>query len=784
MFAFGAALLSVAAATAQEPSPAFRTGVRVVNVPCTVRDRQGNYVSNLTKDDFTIRDSGVEQKVAYFSAPGNDPLTITLLLDTNSPWLDFLHAEKNAAIQFFGPPLGNSVSASLARFDHDFWVVEDFTDSAKQLLAAAHRLPEHGAEPDPKLEKRLSFKGLAGSGVVQTGRNAQLYEAMYLAANRMRDRQGRKALIVVSDWLDLGTRLGLESVLQAAEDSSTVLFPVRLAGLYGGGPGEAQTNALLRKLAGDTGGRNLDVDADHPLDALLEQIRKELSAQYLLGYTPSGTAGGNGYRRIEVAAREAGLRVRARAGYDSGAGAPQAAEAAEAAEATPTFSATATAPAPPPTPGWALETLQVQTPPRPVCTLFASTGSRTGLLGGMESLLPLVEKDASGPEDAEAAEIVKKVAEKYRNAQSISLTGVWETERKDRFAGREFDRMDTQFLSEQSKINVSLAMERSGAVSLEVDAAWTLMPTPNAEPFASQYRLVTDGISEWMYWPESGVYSKAPASGRARDVFRVVLDRYANPANYPADLRVVRRSTTLQSGGDPLHYVVLRGGGPAAGLTHEFWVEEEHHLVIFEQIRDWAGRDTANLTWKQQSLDVTLARESFVFTPPPGTTQTADRLGLPEPRCGAVLSFVAAPSEVTPVDFTLPDQDGQPVRFAELKGAVMLTFWHTWTPLAAAQLQILEKFQKSHGTGKLTVLGYTDEPPEVVRAYLKKNGLTLRTLVDPKHGVKWLYPRPPGWREIRYTPTTVVVARDRKRATAWPGGLSMEGLEQALQMNK
>ena len=78
MFVLGPALLCAAVAGAQESLPSFRAAVRVVNVPCTVRDRQGNFVSNLTKEDFTIREDGVEQQVSYFAAPGEDRLSITL----------------------------------------------------------------------------------------------------------------------------------------------------------------------------------------------------------------------------------------------------------------------------------------------------------------------------------------------------------------------------------------------------------------------------------------------------------------------------------------------------------------------------------------------------------------------------------------------------------------------------------------------------------------------------------------------------------------------------------
>jgi Ca-activated chloride channel family protein len=778
MFMLGQALLCAAVTAAQDGPPTFRAAVRVVNVPCTVRDPQGNYVSHLTKEDFSIREDGVEQKVSYFAAPGEDRLSLMLLLDTNSPMLDYLGAEKNAAIEFFKRPLGSSEAAALTRFDYDFRIVADFTGSAEKLLSAAQSLPERGAPADAALEKRVILEGAAGYGVIQTGRNGQLYEAIYLAAHRMQERKERKALIVVSDWRDVGTRLGLESVLQAAEESSTILYPVRLSEpwtIMQAGRREALANALLRKLAADTGGRNLDVDADHPLDAMLHQIRDELHAQYLLGYTPLGPAGANAYRRIEVAVHAADLQVRAREGYGNGA------EREQAADETAKFSATGTAEAPPPSPPPTMETLTTRTPARPACTLFGASAPRTGLFGGMESLLPFPEKDATGPEDAEAAQIVEEVAKTYRMAQSMDIKGVWETEVRERWAEREFDRLDPRFLSERSKVLIALAMERPGAVRLDLDATWTLQPTPKEEPFHSRYRFVTDGRSAWMHWPASAVYSELPASGRAHEAFAAVLDRYANPASYPADLRVVRRVAAGKGNPNALPYVVLRGRGPVAGLTHEYWVEEGTHLVLSEHIKDWAGHLTASLTWKEQRLNSALARESFVFTPPPGAIQASDPLGIPEPHCGAAFPFVELPSGTTLADFTLPDQNGQTVRFAELHHTPMaLTFWHTWSPLAVAQLRELEKFKKERDARGVVVLGYTDEPPEVVTAFLRKNGLTLRTMIDRDHSATWLYPRTPGWSGMRYEPTTVVVARDGWSATAWPGRLSAGDLKEAL----
>jgi VWFA-related protein len=780
------------ALAAQDDPATFRTKVRVVNVPCTVRDRQGKYVSNLTQADFVVREDGVEQKVSYFAAPQDDPITITLLLDTNQPDLDFLRAEKNAAIQFFLSPLGKFESAALMRFDHDFWVVQDFTDSATLLLSAARSLAEHGAAADPSLEHRVSLKGAAGSGVVQSGRNAQLYEAISRAARSMGERQGRKALIVVTDWSDLGTRLRLEDVFEAVENSSTILYPILLAEPRtpdAGGHAEALLKALLRKLARDTGGRDLEVDLDHPLGALLEQIRQELRAQYLLGYTPSGSTTGNGYREIEVASKDAALRVRGRAGYGGGGDSQPTGE-------TPTFAITGTAAAPPPKAPRSWEMLATPMPMLQVCVLFRPFDPGTGLpFGGMESLIPSAGTDATGPEDPDAALLVAKIAETYRKAQSIDLTGEWETEQKNMFSLMEFDRVERRGLSKRSKANITLSMKRPGAVYLDLNAAWDLKPlAPDATTLKSQYRFVTDGRSEWMYWPASGVYSQSPASGRARDAFRLVLDRYADAASYPSDLRIVRRAAAGEGSGGSSNYVVLRGSGPAAGLTHEYWVQEPRHVVVSEQVRDWVGHVAAILTWKQQTLNPTVDAESFAFTPPEAAVRTADPLAPPEPQCANTFSYPALPTDTTPADFTLPDQDGKAVRFASLTGQVILTFWHTWLPRAASQLRALEQFKTGPAGRKTQVLGYTDEPPEVVRKFLRDNGLTLRTILDPDHSAKWLYPptsrwnesfyaRTPDWSGMQYAPTTVIVPPNGKSATAWSGELTAVGLERAIRIS-
>ena len=84
---------------AQE-TPTFSSDVKVVNVLATVRDKHGQIVNNLTKDDFKLDDNGQPQSIHYFAKETDLPLFLGLLVDTSMSQRRLLDQERIASNAF------------------------------------------------------------------------------------------------------------------------------------------------------------------------------------------------------------------------------------------------------------------------------------------------------------------------------------------------------------------------------------------------------------------------------------------------------------------------------------------------------------------------------------------------------------------------------------------------------------------------------------------------------------------------------------------------------------
>src|SRR4051794_6564180 len=90
--------------------------VDLVNVLCTVRDKNGGFVKDLTKEDFEIRENGRRQEIRHFAREVDSPLTVALLIDFSGSVANIIGTEKNAAAHFFSEVLRPSDKALLAGF--------------------------------------------------------------------------------------------------------------------------------------------------------------------------------------------------------------------------------------------------------------------------------------------------------------------------------------------------------------------------------------------------------------------------------------------------------------------------------------------------------------------------------------------------------------------------------------------------------------------------------------------------------------------------------------------
>ncbi len=329
------AFLSSAAATTalpglvraqDEKDTKFTTDVRVVNLFATVRDQQGKIVRDLVKEDFTIEEDGHPQVIRYFSRESNLPLTLGLLVDTSGSMRRVLSQEHTASYRFLDQVLTEKDQAFVIHFDREVELLQDLTSSRKKLEDALAEL-----EPSEPRRQRGQLGGRGGGG------GTELYDAVLLASDELMKKQtGRKALVLLTDGVDNGSKVPLARAVESAQLADTLVLGIRIAdpdangnnvgrrrgGMYGRGApppyvygDRIDGKKVLQRLCQPTGGTYFDVTDKQPIDAIYSQLQEELRNQYSLGYTPDRTAAGPGYRRIHLAVKRDGATVQTREGY-------------------------------------------------------------------------------------------------------------------------------------------------------------------------------------------------------------------------------------------------------------------------------------------------------------------------------------------------------------------------------------------------------------------------------------------------------------------------------------
>ena len=221
-------------APSAEDAPTLASKVRVVNVLATVRDKHGKIVPKLAVSDFTLEEDGKPVTIRYFSKETDLPLKLGLLVDTSMSQREFLDQEKSASKKFFDQLLREKDSAFLIHFDRETELLQDFTSSRSKLEAALDLLHT----PSPYEEQNTGSDAPAGDDSPGEGRRGRmhqggttLYDAIYLACDELMKKQtGRKAVVVLSDGVDRGSKESLESAIEAAQRADTVVYSVLFKG--------------------------------------------------------------------------------------------------------------------------------------------------------------------------------------------------------------------------------------------------------------------------------------------------------------------------------------------------------------------------------------------------------------------------------------------------------------------------------------------------------------------------------------------------------------------------
>jgi VWFA-related protein len=311
------AAVAAADCRAQEPAPApqeraptIKVDVDVVSVLCTVKDRKGKLITTLDKKDFEVFEDGQPQQIRYFARESSLPLTIGLLVDTSVSQGRLVPAEREASEVFFRRVLAAKDLAFLISFDTSVDLLQDFTNNQGLLRRGLDELRVNTSGPPP------SRIPVPPGPFPQRPRGTLLYDAVYLAATeKLSAEVGRKAIVLITDGEDQGSKMKLEAAVEAAQKADAMTYGILFfdRGFYG--PFGYSGDSVLKKMAEETGGRVVRVSRDKDLAAAFDEISRELRSQYSLGYTPTNAKRDGRFRQLKIRTVESDLRVQARKGY-------------------------------------------------------------------------------------------------------------------------------------------------------------------------------------------------------------------------------------------------------------------------------------------------------------------------------------------------------------------------------------------------------------------------------------------------------------------------------------
>ena len=317
----------------QQQTPSISVDVKMVSMLATVRDKHGHLVNKLSKDEFVLEQDGHPQTITYFAQDSDLPLTLGLLVDTSMSQRRVLDQERTASHGFLDHVLREDKDkAFVIQFDYEVELLQDLTSSRQKLEASLDTLGE------PEFSQTAGGSSSGHGSYGRGGGGTLLYDAVYLASNEiMKKQQGRKALIILSDGVDRGSKETLRDSIETAQRADALVYSILFAdkeeygngggshmgggGMGGGGhrryPQESRPDGkkILEQISRETGGRFFEVSKKEPIDQIYAAIDEELRNQYGLGYVPDKADVAPGYHKIHLTVKQKDLTVQTRDGY-------------------------------------------------------------------------------------------------------------------------------------------------------------------------------------------------------------------------------------------------------------------------------------------------------------------------------------------------------------------------------------------------------------------------------------------------------------------------------------
>lgn len=277
-----------------EPATTLKVDVNLVNVFVTVTDDHGAPIGRLTKENFVLKEDGLEQKIAVFDRESALPISLALAIDTSLSTRHDLPLEQASAKRFARAIVRPVDAMSVYGFSEVVWEsTHGYTSELKNIDEAI----DH----------------------IRVGAATALYDAVYLASRSLDKRKGRKVIVLITDGDDTISKVDYKEALRSAEEAEALVYSIIIVPIENSAGRDTGGEHALIQLSEDTGGKYYYATSTAQLDDAFRKISDELRTQYLLAYYPSQRASFSEFRKIDVKVtgtpESADYRVRNRAGY-------------------------------------------------------------------------------------------------------------------------------------------------------------------------------------------------------------------------------------------------------------------------------------------------------------------------------------------------------------------------------------------------------------------------------------------------------------------------------------
>jgi Ca-activated chloride channel family protein len=277
----------------QDPRARIRSEVNLVGTLASVLDKNGRPALDLAADQFEIYEEGVKQKIEIFEPETQQPLDLTLMIDSSLSESKDLDFETEAASRFI---------QKLVR-PADRLALYEFADAVTQLAPFSSSVPT--------LQAALKH--------IVPGDGTAIYDAVYLGSEALaRNPSGRRRVIVlVTDAGETTSRADFETARRAALRADALLYTIIVRVVKNESGRNTAGEHALETIADSTGGATYYPDTAGELGAMFDRIDRELRTQYRLGYYPNPRPPDGAYRALEVRVH-CECRVRSRKAYYTG----------------------------------------------------------------------------------------------------------------------------------------------------------------------------------------------------------------------------------------------------------------------------------------------------------------------------------------------------------------------------------------------------------------------------------------------------------------------------------